>query len=159
MSVPRTEAAAAIPEQLVGRLQQLVHVNKDSAAGFREAADAVGDRFLAADFRVWAADRTRQADELSERLTHHGQEAPEDESWLASLHQAWLKLRSALSSGDPSAVLAEVERGEDKIKAKYEEVLRATPGSAVHEVVHRQYGSVKAVHDRIRQLRDARKTG
>ena len=52
---------------------------------------------------------------------------------------------------------AEAERGEDEIKHRYEEALKAVPGSAVEDVVRSQYERVKAGHDTIRDLRDVHK--
>lgn len=154
MSIHHVETTSTLSEKTQSRIQQLVQINRDSASGFREAAEAVAEKSLASDFRVWAADRTRQANELATYLQDET-EIPEEESWLASLHQTWLKLRAAMSSGDAYAVLAEAERGEDQIKEKYEEVLKDTAGSAVNDILQRQYASVKAVHDRVRDMRDA----
>jgi uncharacterized protein (TIGR02284 family) len=114
---------------------------------------------LAADFRVWAVDRTRQADELTRLVELNKKQAPDERSWMAALHQTWLDLRAAISAGDTQAVLSEAERGEDLIKERYEEALKETAGSAVNDVLQQQYASVKKVHDRIRDLRNARRRG
>jgi uncharacterized protein (TIGR02284 family) len=78
-------------------------------------------------------------------------------SWQAMFHRWWLDLRGSLSGGDAYAVLAEAERGEDKIKQMYEEVLKQTAGNPLSDVLHQQYIEVKKGHDRIRDLRDAAK--
>lgn len=157
MSIHTGETKLSLKKETVDKLRSLVQINLDSASGFREAADAIDDGPLAQDFRVWAADRTRQADELAEFVTLNDAEPPQDKSWTASLHQVWLDLRAAMSGGEAYAVLAEAERGEDAIKVKYEEVLKDTAGSAVNDVLQSQYLAVKGVHDRVRDLRDARK--
>lgn len=153
-----SETAAKLGKETITKLQQLAQINVDSAKGFQEAADAVSDKSLTADFRVWASDRTRQADELSGYVELNDERTSDKESWAAALHQSWLQLRAALSSDDAYAVLAEAERGESLIQQKYEEVLEETRGSAIEGVLQRQYADVKAVHERIRSLRDARKT-
>ena len=135
----------------------MAQINIDSAKGFQEAADAVSDKSLTADFRVWASDRTRQADELAVDAHLNEQSAPDTESWAAALHQSWLQLRAALSNDDVYAVLTEAERGERLIQEKYEEVLQETRGSVVEGVLERHYADIKAVHDRVRRLREARK--
>lgn len=156
MGALRTPGTADLEDAVVDRLRDLVQINIDSAEGFRNAAEAVDDKVLASDFRVWAADRTRQADELKKYVEMNDGSAPEERSWGAALHQTWLDLRAAVSSGDAHAVLSEAERGEDHIKATYEEVLKDTAGSGVNDVLQRQYSSVKGVHDRVRDMRDAR---
>lgn len=157
MSILRSEEIHSLDQQTIVYLQQLAQANIDSAEGFRRAAEAMTDKVLAADFRVWAVDRTRQADELAQYIEINQHQAPEDRSWMASLHQTWMDMRAAVSAGDTQAVLAEVERGEDMIKSRYEEALKETSGSAVNSVLQHQYAQVKGVHDRIRDLRNTRR--
>jgi uncharacterized protein (TIGR02284 family) len=62
-------------------------------------------------------------------------------------------LRDHLQKGDES-VIKEVERGEDFLKAKYEDALEDEELSPeVREAVIRAYGSVKAGHDQASQLK------
>ena len=78
-------------------------------------------------------------------------------SWSAAVHQTWLKFRAALSNSDAWAVLVETERGEGAVLAKYKEVLKETASSPVNDLLQRQYADVKAAHNRVRELRNARK--
>lgn len=157
MGILHSEKTASLKQETIERLQELVQINIDSAEGFRHAADALQDKILAADFRVWAVDRTRQADELAHLVHMNKESAPDERSWMAVLHQTWLDLKAAVSAGDTQGVLVEAERGEDLIKERYGEVLKEIAGSAVNDVLQRQYASVKQVHDRVRELRDARR--
>lgn len=70
-------------------------------------------------------------------------------------HRWWLDLHGKLSGGDVYTVLAEAERGEDRIKAMYEEVIKETTGNPLNDVLHRQYAEIKKGHDNLRDLRDA----
>jgi uncharacterized protein (TIGR02284 family) len=70
-----------------------------------------------------------------------------------------MAVREAFSSNNEYTVLAEAERGEDTIKQAYEAALRDHPGTAMNDVLQRQYLQVKHAHDRVRDLRDARKEG
>ncbi len=74
----------------------------------------------------------------------------------AAVHRTWINVRELLTSNDANAILSEAERGEDHIKSAYETVLRNTAGSAVNDVLTRQYAQVKASHDRVKMLRDER---
>ncbi|TWT39087.1 PA2169 family four-helix-bundle protein [Blastopirellula retiformator] len=58
-------------------------------------------------------------------------------------------------STDCYAILAEAEAGEDHIKHAYEDALKETAGSAMNDVLQKQYAQVKQGHDRIRDMRDA----
>lgn len=157
MGINTQETKLNLPDDTVSKLAQLAQINLDSARGFQAAAEAVSDNGLVSEFRVWAVDRTRQAEELSKLLEFNHAEVPEDTSWSAAAHQTWLKFRAALSNCDAWAVLVETERGEDAILAKYKEVLKETASSPVNDLLQRQYADVKAAHHRVRDLRNARK--
>jgi len=60
-----------------------------------------------------------------------------------------------LSGGNVHAILSEAERGEDAIKKAYEEVLIETAGSAVNDVLTRQYAIVKAGRPSARYARES----
>ena len=59
-----------------------------------------------------------------------------------------------INENDSYLMLVEAERGEDAIKQASETVLRANAGSAMNDVLTRQYATIKSGHDRIRDLRD-----
>lgn len=151
------ESTTTMHEETVAALQELVQINIDSHKGFDEASKRLKNANLVALCRELAAERRHQADELSPYIAINGEQAPSEGSFLAAVHRCWLNSRNALSGDDEYAVLAEAERGEDHIKSAYEDVLKRTAGSPVNDVLTRQYAAVKAAHDRIHDLRDARK--
>jgi uncharacterized protein (TIGR02284 family) len=82
---------------------------------------------------------------------------PEASSTAAgALHRGWINLKGALSRGDDHAILAECERGEDSAVEEYKKALDDDLSPSLYELVSRQYSDIKAAHDRIRNLRDAR---
>ena len=135
------------------KLQQLVQINLDSEKGFEEASHEIDNQSIATMFVELGRQRRDNAVELQKLISWNEEESVEDGSYLASLHRAWLGLRGMLSGGNAHAILSEAERGEDAIKKAYEEVLIATAGSAVNDVLTRQYAIVKAGHDRVRDMR------
>lgn len=155
MSIADAQTACAVRPEILKSILKLHQANIDSAKGFEEASEKISRSDLAADFRRWADQRTKQAHELAEIAESNGASIDRDSSWLADLHRAYLALREALSGNDIYAVLAEAERGEDHIKDAYEEVLKATTGTIVKRLLNDQYAEVKVTHDRIRELRDA----
>ena len=74
------------------------------------------------------------------------------------MHRAWINIKSAVTSEDDHAILAECERGEDSAVSEYKEALEADISSPVRDVISRQYSEVKSAHDRIKNLRDVSKT-
>jgi uncharacterized protein (TIGR02284 family) len=138
----------------VETLNSLITTTIDSANGFeRSAEDADASRFqqLFADF---ARERRQVVAELQAAVRDAGGTPNDDGSLMADLHRRWLDLRDAISGGGDRAVIEEVERGEDYLKAKYEEALRDTELSATaREVIARAYESVRAGHDRASALK------
>ena len=79
----------------------------------------------------------------------------DDGSLKADLHRRFEDLRTAVTgSGNDKAVIEEVERGEDYIKAKYDAALADQELSAdCRTLVQQAYQSVRAGHDRASQLK------
>ena len=148
------ETKLNLNESTISGLQKLIRYNIDSFDGFRDAAEDVEDAKIAALFRELAAERSELATELQTYVEYNGEEAEDDGSVMAAVHRAWIKVRSSLNGGSAYPILCEAEKGEDYIKAAYEDVLKETAGSAVNDVLTKQYAKVKAGHDRVRDLRD-----
>ncbi|QEG36914.1 PA2169 family four-helix-bundle protein [Bythopirellula goksoeyrii] len=158
MSILRESTASNLKPETVSKLQMLHQANIDSAKGFEEAAKDVENAKLAADFRSWSEERSKQAQELASLIEINEGEVDREGSWLGDLHRSYISLKAAITSDDEHAVLAEAERGEDHIKGAYEEVLEQCPGTAVNNTLQHQYANVKKIHDRVLELRDACKS-
>jgi uncharacterized protein (TIGR02284 family) len=133
----------------IDTLNSLITTTIDSALGFeRSAEDADAGRF-AQFFREFGAERRKVVVRLQDYVRALGGTPNDDGSLKADLHRRWVDLRDALSgAGDDSAIIAEVERGEDYLKAKYDDALADTelaPNSLA--VIREAYGSVRAGHD------------
>ena len=137
------------------KLQELVQINLDSEKGFNEVSRDIKDKSIASVFTELGSQRRKNATELKELMTWNGEVPVLDGSYLAAFHRAWISLRELISGGSTYAILSEAERGEDAIKKAYEDVLIATAGSAVNDVLTRQYAIVKAGHDRVREMRNS----
>ena len=112
-------------------LNSLITTTIDSADGFERAAEDAGCGRFAALFRDFAAERREVVAMLQEAVRAIGGTPGDDGSLKADLHRRWLDLRAAIAGdGGDKAVIAEVERGEDYLKAKYETALADTKLSA-----------------------------
>ncbi len=151
----KVETKANLNESTIAGLQKLIQYNTDAFNGFREAAEDINNLRVQTLFRELANERSDLARELQNYVHCNGEEAEQDGSMMAAVHRAWIKVRSVINGEKVFPVLCEAERGEDHIKAAYEEVLKDTAGSAVNDVLTRQYAIVKAGHDRVRNMRDS----
>lgn len=136
-------------------LNSLIETTLDSADGYREAAAKTPVPTHRDLFQRWATDRRQVVTELQGQVRTLGGKPDDDGSILAAGHRVFLKIRDSVTKGDDS-VVDEVERGEDFIKAKYEDALEDNELSAsVRDVVIKAYSSVKVGHDQARDLKRA----
>jgi uncharacterized protein (TIGR02284 family) len=146
-------------KEIISTINGLIETLKDGQQGFREASEAVKDSQLKSLFSEYSLQRAKFAGELQNEAITLGDHDPEDSSSTAgAMHRAWINLKSAITSGDDHAVLAECERGEDSAVNEYKKAMETEDLSApVRETISRQFTDVKNAHDRIKALRDATK--
>ena len=147
-------------KEILSSIDDLIQTLKDGQEGYKQAAEGVKDLQLKSLFNEYSSQRARFATELQSEARNLGEWQPEESGSAAgAVHRAWINLKSAVTSGDDHAVLAECERGEDSAVEQYNEALNEDLPGPLREMVSRQYSEIKNAHDRIRNLRDTRKKG
>jgi uncharacterized protein (TIGR02284 family) len=137
-------------------LNDLIEVLKDGEQGFKTAASDVKAPELSLVFTRYAVQRAEFASALQARVLDLGADVEKSGSIVGTIHRGWINLKSALSTNEPHAVLAEAERGEDSAVAAYRKALEVpSPDAATQDIVSRQYADVKAAHDHVKMLRDS----
>lgn len=145
-------------EETISTINNLIETLKDGQKGFKEAADAVSAPQLKSLFAEYSQQRARFAGELQTQARSAGETEPETGGSAAgAMHRGWINLKSAITSKDESAILAECERGEDSAVQAFEKAMGNGLPPTVSAIVSRQYSEIKSAHDRIRNLRDAAK--
>ena len=139
-------------------LNNLIETLKDGEEGFKQAAEAVKDPQLKSLFVEYSEQRSQFAMALQSQVQSLGNEPETGSSATGALHRGWINLKSAVTGGDDHAILAECERGEDSAVEEYRKALDDDLSPSLHQLVSRQYTDIKAAHDRIRNLRDSRKS-
>ena len=146
-------------KEIISTLNSLIETLKDGQEGFKQAAEAVKDPSLKSLFSEFSLQRSQFAGELQAEALQMGESEPEESSSASgAMHRAWINLKSAVTSGDDHAILAECERGEDSAVKEYKEAMEEDLSSPVSDLISRQYARVQSAHDCIKQLRDAAKT-
>lgn len=135
-------------------LNTLIATTLDSADGYRQAAEKADNERYRSLFLEFAGERERCVRQLQDEVRQLGGNPEDDGSILAAAHRSFLSLRDAVTGSDDRSVVAEVERGEDHIKNKYEKALESgnLTGSA-EQTVRQVYQSVREGHDRMSQLK------
>ena len=135
-------------------LNGLIATTIDSVDGYRTSAQDVQNPRFAELFTARAGERSSVAEQLRAEVRKLGGSPEDDGTVLASGHRAFVNLKSAVTGRDDQAIVNEVERGEDHIKAKFEEALKddnLSPQSRT--LVETAFGSVKAGHDEMSNLK------
>ena len=135
-------------------LNGLIATTIDSVDGYRTSATDVDNPRFAEMFTARAAERSSVAEQLRAEVRRLGGNPEDDGTALAAGHRAFVNLKAAVTGRDDKAIIAEVERGEDHIKAKFEDALKDDDLSAeCRSLVEMAYGSVKSGHDEMSDLK------
>ena len=135
-------------------LNGLIATTIDSVDGYRTSASDVENPRFAELFTARASERSSVAEQLRGEVKRLGGNPEDDGTILAAGHRAFVNLKSAVTGRDDQAIVNEVERGEDHIKAKFEDALKddsLAPESRT--AIEAAYGSVKSGHDEMRDLK------
>ncbi|WP_298745981.1 PA2169 family four-helix-bundle protein [uncultured Brevundimonas sp.] len=141
-------------DRAVKVLNSLIETTMDSAHGYRSAAEGADNP----EFKTLFAERANRREELCRRLQQEvrtfGGEPEDDQSLMGRVHNKFAEMRGNLGGRDDKGVIDEVERGEDVIKARFEEASRdADLPEPARQLVTTAYTEVKADHDTISQLK------
>ncbi|WP_426387876.1 PA2169 family four-helix-bundle protein [Sphingobium sp. R-21] len=141
-------------DSTISTLNSLIKTTLDSMKGFKDAAQDAENSQFSTMFSEFAGERSEVATALQSEVRRLGGNPEDDSSFLAAAHRTFMDLKQAFTGKDDKAIIQEVERGEDYIKAKFQAALNDTdldPSSRA--VVERAYQSVKAGHDRASALK------
>src|SRR5215213_3817065 len=145
---------------MIGKTDEITTLNTltttliDSVNGYRDAAaNSESGRFQQL-FRTNADERSRVVEELRAEVRRLGGDPEDDQSTMGALHQRWLDLKAAITGRDDKAIINEVERGEDYLKAKFQAALDGdTLTGQSRAVVESAYQSVRSGHDQVSALK------
>lgn len=141
-------------DRAIKTMNDLIETTLDSANGYRHAADGVDNP----EFKTLFTERAGKREELGRRLQQEvrsfGGEPEDDQSMLGRIHNKFAEIRGDLMGRDDKGVIDEVERGEDVIKARFEDATRdnSLPEPLRQRVVQ-EYAEIKSDHDTISTLK------
>ncbi len=154
--IPKRMSNMSQQTEIISTLNNLIETLKDGQEGFKQSASGVDDPQLKTLFDTYAMQRSKFAGELQNEVVRLGDADPEESgSTAGAMHRAWINIKSAVTSRDRHAILAEAERGEDSAVAAYKEAMEKELPTPIRDIVARQSVEVKSAHDKIRSLRDS----
>lgn len=141
-------------DRAVKALNGLIETTLDSVNGYRHAAEGASDPELKALFTERAGKREELSRRLQAEVRSFGGEPEDDQSLLGRIHNKFAEIRGEIMGSDDKGVVAEVERGEDVIKARFEHVSQDMDlPDAVRQRVSQECASIRADHDTISSLK------
>jgi uncharacterized protein (TIGR02284 family) len=135
-------------------LNGLIATTLDSMKGYEDAAKDAESTQYATMFADFARDRATVATDLQNQVRNLDGEPELDSSMLAAAHRTFMDLKQAITGKDDKAIIQEVERGEDHIKAKFEDAMKdgdLTP--ATQTAITKAFASVREGHDKMSALK------
>ena len=141
-------------EHDVETLNDLIALTLDSAHGYDDAEKDTNNRHFKTLFGRRAIERKQVTAELQTEVRRLLGDKPAQHGTTAGkAHRIFMNLKHAVTGSD-EGVIKEVEAGEDRLKARYEEAMADEGLSApVYDLVRRAFVSVKAGHDEMRDLK------
>ncbi len=138
----------------VSVLNGLIETTLDSMKGYEDAAKDAESTQFATMFADFARDRAKAATDLQNHVRTLGGEPEMDSSMLAAAHRTFMDLKQAITGKDDKAIIQEVERGEDHIKAKFEDAMKDSDLSpATRSAITEAFASVREGHDKMSALK------
>lgn len=140
----------------INSLNSIITTLYDGENGFKEAAKEIENTALATRFQNLAEQRYNFGHEVKPLIKELGGTVDKGGSTLASIHRAWIDLKSVIASNDEAAILNECVRGEEKAQAVYQDVIDngALSPEAVG-VLRRQQDYITASLNEMRRLSEA----
>jgi len=135
-------------------LNSLIATTIDSIDGYEESIKEVETGRFVELFRARADERRQIVGQLRREVARLGGNPEDDGTFLAGAHRAFLNLKATVATLDDKANIGEVERGEDHIKAKFQDALKDDKLSPeTRSTIESAFQSVKAGHDQISQIK------
>lgn len=138
----------------VGVLNTLIATLLDSVDGYQKSAGDIDNQALADKFNARARERQSAVAKLQAAVAAAGGNPEDDGTLLGGAHRVFQSLKEAVTGRDDKAIVAEVERGEDYLKAKFETALAEVDLSPpARAAADEAWQSVRAGHDEMSALK------
>ncbi|NEX92631.1 PA2169 family four-helix-bundle protein [Caulobacter sp. 17J65-9] len=135
-------------------LNGLIETTLETAEGYKEAAEHTSNAAYKQMFAERAQRRRELMRKLQDEVRSFGAKPEEHESLAGKLHNRWAGMMEKMSGGSDKAVIDEVERGEDMIKARYRKAAEDNDlPQRVRQMLVACAAEVKAEHDEISKIK------
>lgn len=142
--------------KVTSTLNDLIETCRDGQNGFKEAAENVKSPELKTFLNQLGTERAQFVNELQLEVRGLGDDPQKSGSAAGAMHRVWMDIKGTLTGKDDHSILSECERGEDSAVDAYKDALKLGLPTNIHQIVERQFQSIKLTHDRVKQMRDSK---
>ncbi len=146
-------------DKVISVLNDLIETCRDGQNGFLEAAENAQSPELKEFFNKVSLERSQCVGELQQQVHGLGGDPENTGSTAGALHRTWIDIKGTLTGRDDQTILDEAERGEDSAVEAFQDALKQDLPANIRSVVETQLREIQLVHDRVKQMRDARSAG
>jgi uncharacterized protein (TIGR02284 family) len=146
-------------DKVISILNDLIETCRDGQNGFQEAAENSQSPELKEFFNKVSLERSQCVGELQQQVHALGGDPENAGSTAGALHRAWIDIKGTFTGRDDQTILNECERGEDSAVEAFRDALKQDLPANIRSVVETQFREIQLVHDRVKQMRDARSAG
>lgn len=131
-------------QERIDKYNDLIQIAIDGRDGFNNAAENVDDLEMEKVFREFAQQREGYVRELQRLVRLLDGEIADSGSTSATLHRAWMDVKSAFTSGDREAIINACITGEESALDEYESALEDEEMTAeAKDVIERHYRGIQ----------------
>lgn len=155
MKTTSEEAKEHSHDEIVESLQELLEKNYDAEKGFKNAIDDTKNQSLKTYLKQQAVKHNRFATEIDFEIRSLNASPKEKGSASATLHRAWMDLKTAIAGNDDEAILEECIRGDKSSVEEYEEVIKKHKLPAkIQQVISKQLDDIRKTLNEVKRLED-----
>jgi uncharacterized protein (TIGR02284 family) len=155
MKTTLEEAREQTHKETVNVLQGIIEKNYDAEKGYKKAMQDAKNPVLKGFLQQQAAQRSRFATAIDQKLRQLGETPKESGSVAGTLHRAWIDIKSSLSGNDDEAVLKEVIRGEKASVDEYKDVLKKhNLAPEITLELQSQLGDIQNTLNKVKRIED-----
>lgn len=141
-------------QETIGLIDELIETNKDGELGYRTAALHVHNTQLQSVFTDYAKQRAQFAHQLRAEIERLGGTPADSGSFAAALYRGWIDVKTALSGGDGSSLIAACEAGDEAAVASYQRVIAQDISGQTRTIIERQFRQVQEAHNHMCRLKE-----
>lgn len=136
------------------RAQHGIATLLDTLDGYQKSSGDIDNQALADKFNARARERQSAITKLQPAVAAAGGNPEDDGTLLGGAHRAFQSLKEAVTGRDEKAIVAEIERGEDYLRAKFETALADVDLSpTARAAAEEAWQSVRAGHKEMSALK------